>query len=328
MDRHERFTRVNGLIRLRDELEAAGWSRRGIATAVRAGELVRLCRGAYMRGSDWEPLFAEDRLLSRVIATAPLQGPGRFVCSESAAALHGLPLYRSRVERVQLLVPDATTVHGSASVHRRIAPLPHNDAVDVEGILCTSLRRTVLDLARFSARMSALVCADAAVAAVVRGLPRSQRAAAADEWIAGLLAELRRGERGVRRAAELLARVDHRSESPLESVARALFEELGFSVDTQIAVRAPNGRKYYVDLELRGVGVFCEVDGAAKYRDGEMLRGRSAEDVFLEEKHRENWIEGVTQKRVIRLNAADLRSMRTLAEKLRAFGISIPRPPR
>lgn len=92
----------------------------------------------------------------------------------------------------------------------------------------------------------------------------------------------------------------------------------------QVGVPAPRGGHYRVDLELLHQQTLVEVDGRAKYRGNGETHG---EAILYAEKQRHDWITGTTGKRLIRWGAADVRSTRHLAERLRAFRITIPRPP-
>lgn len=101
---------------------------------------------------------------------------------------------------------------------------------------------------------------------------------------------------------------------------------LGFrDLDLQVAVKGPHGFDYFVDIGLRDVRTFWEFDGEVKYRDSAMRRGRSVEDVVLDEKRREDWIRGVTQWRLCRGGFADIVSPEALGARLAAFGVRSPR---
>src|SRR5690606_22191579 len=124
----------------------------------------------------------------------------------------------------------------------------------------------------------------------------------------------------------LLRLAEPGADSVLESVSRLYFTLLGFDVRTQVAIPGPHGHDYRVDFEIMGCGVFGEVDGRVKYTEATMTRGRSAEEVFFEEKRREDWIRGTTSQRPIRWGAADLRSLEIFAQFLRGVGLH-PRMP-
>ena len=323
----EVFEEVRSRVRSREELLVQGWTERGLSRAASSGRLLRLGRGRYLESEEWRALSPELRLLARVVATAPAQGPRAAFCLESAAVLHGLPLYGFRGRQVHVLQPGRRSATASPQVKRYVAGSVAGDVTTVLGLPCTTLDRTVLDLARLAPDDRALVCLDAAVRRrfpVPRGEPTS---AEARVWLGTLAASpsMAPGARGRRKAARLLALADAGAESPLESVARLRLRSLGYDVATQVAVRAPHGGWYHFDLELEGLDVLCEVDGRRKYVDTGMRRGRSAEQVLVEEKRREDWARGTTGKRVIRLMAREVETDDALRRTLRAY--RVPPPP-
>ncbi|WP_244304646.1 hypothetical protein [Leucobacter viscericola] len=134
------------------------------------------------------------------------------------------------------------------------------------------------------------------------------------------------GARGVGRATKVLRLADGSADSPLESVARLRFHEAGYDIATQVKVESPFGGFYFVDLEILGLGVLCEVDGKVKYTNAEIRQGQTADEVVYEEKRRSNWIEGRTQKRLLRLGARELATPATFAKWLRDFEVPAPGP--
>src|SRR5690606_31387050 len=101
--------------------------------------------------------------------------------------------------------------------------------------------------------------------------------------------------RGSRRAERILRRATALSESPLESLTKLQLERLGFRVRQQVRVPGRHGEELRIDIELVGYDTFVETDGLVKYRDEQLRGGRSAEDVLIEEKLREDWVRGTTR---------------------------------
>ena len=89
-------------------------------------------------------------------------------------------------------------------------------------------------------------------------------------------------------------------------------------------VRAPDRGTCRVDIGIDEVGVLYECDGEVKYTDPALRQGRTAEEVVLDEKRREDWIRGVTNRRVLRGGSADAASPEALARRLRRFGVVLP----
>lgn len=79
-----------------------------------------------------------------------------------------------------------------------------------------------------------------------------------------------------------------------------------------------------MDLEIPGAGAFIECDGQGKYVDAALTAGRTLDGILLAEKHREDWVRGVTDKRVLRCASADVATPDALAARLRAFRIALP----
>lgn len=311
------------LVHTRTDLAHHGWTRAAIDGAIRDGVLVRLRRGWYMHRDDHGSLWPQSQHLARVlVAHEDAQSRPVFVLT-SAAALHGLPLLRVGVDQVHVHGGEGRRTAGQMVRHR--GELADDDVVEVSGIRCTSLERTVADLVRLAEPEVAVACADAAMARI-GGEPRRYNADSAGLWREAVSARLgRRGTRGVVQGRAILEMADGRSELPLESVTKLQLRRLGFEQPLlQVAVPAPSGGSFWLDMELREHAVFYECDGDAKYTDPALQGGRSIEQILLGEKHREDWVRGVTGKRIIRGGFAHVASPRALASRLTAFGVVLP----
>jgi hypothetical protein len=197
----------------------------------------------------------------------------------------------------------------------------------IDGIRCTSLERTVFDVARTCRAEMAIACLDAALRSVsVEG--RKWDADAHTAWKDRMNARAREsaGARGVKQARWLIDIADGHAQLPGESVSRLQLVRLGFArPELQVPVPGPAGRTYWVDFRLKDVGAWAEFDGNDKYLDEAMRSGRSVEEVILEEKKREDWIRGTTQWRFARWEDAHIGSPNALRARLAAFGIHPPR---
>ena len=195
------------------------------------------------------------------------------------------------------------------------------------GIRCTTLERTTFDVVRAVGRETAVAFADAALRSVaLRG--EAYDIAAAEEWRERMLERLARaaGARGVRRAREVIRFADGRAQLPGESVSRLQLARLGFArFGLQVPVPGPKGKEYRVDLEIEEIGTFLEFDGKGKYLDEAMRSGRTLEAVLLDEKQREDWIRGATQRRLVRAEDSHITTPEALAARLAGFGIRLPR---
>lgn len=304
----------------RQQLRARGVTERGIEQALQKKQLHRIRRGWYVDGEFWKAAFSESRHLLEMLATVAASPKEPLFSHESAAILHDLPLFRFRGARPQTVVSLHSRTNGSSRVSRRARDLDEVDFVRIGPFMCTSLARTVLDIARNASREVAVGCVDA-------GLHKLGGSARAQEvwrnrWLEQLDAEPHVLGNATARAVIKLA--DGGADSVAESVSRLYLLDLGFDVATQVGVRSPKGSEYRVDFELRGIGVFGEVDGTAKYIDPELTEGKSAQQRLLEEKEREDWIRGVTGFRLIRWGLRNLTSAEALGARIEAFGIPVP----
>ncbi len=233
-----------------------------------------------------------------------------------------LRLYGVSTSRVEVAARPGGAVRDTGSVIRHRCDIPPDEIVEIGGLRCTGLDRTLLDVARFSASDRAIPCLDA-------GLQRTfgrDAGEAQHEWSERMLDRVSAmaGQRGVRRARAQIRFADGRAESMPESLSRLQLRRLGYEVEIQVPVPSPNDGMYRVDVELLGLGILAEIDGLVKYFESERLSRRSAAQVVVDERARENWIQGTTMKRLIRWGFAESRTAQALAARLRSFGVPPP----
>lgn len=319
-------------LRSRAELEAAGLTTRDITSRVRAGTLIRVDQGWYADAAHWRSAYAEGRQLMRVVAAEERRrGGSSLVYSHTAAAvLWGLPLFRLEPERVHLSGRSASG-HVRASnplVARHEVAVPDDDIVERDALRCTSLPRTVADTLRGVSEQSGLALADAALRIEAHD-PATGRydEDAAASLRARIASRVPRGGRGVRRARRILDLADGRAASPGESVSRLYLRELGFAAPRlQVPIPAPRGGTYYADFGLDDAAAWGEYDGEGKYLDPR-LRGDGVDiaQAVLDEKMREDWIRGTTNRRFARWGKAHTTSAAALGRRLAAFSVYPPR---
>jgi hypothetical protein len=306
------------------ELAWAGCTRRALRAAVEAGEWIRLQRNRYIRGDVWEQLWPEGRHLAAIVAAHAEMTTGSSVFShESAAVLHGLPQYRHAFGSLHVTVTRDGAMPSRAGLFRHRDALSAADVVMIDGIRCTSLERTVYDLARTVGAEVALSAADAALRRIAGGPGAEYRVDVAEAWRAGMLSRASEspGARGVRRACEVLDLADGRAESPGESVSRLRWHQAGFrDLVVQPIVSLSTGQRR-CDLAIGELRAFFEFDGRVKYLDLDMRGGRSAEQVVVDEKVREDEIRAVTGWRVLRAVDEDIASPASFAAYLARFRI-------
>ena len=317
---------ARALVRSRAQLQSAGTSERAIGRSLAAGELLRLRRDCYVDAAAYEALWSEGRHLVQTVAAATNLDDHRTVFwGPSAAVLHGLPLYRLRPRSVHTVILGAHHGRTRTGIRQHEAPLGDDDVVDIDGFLCTSLDRTILDLACTASAEAALCAADAAQRretmdgkefhadrAALWHARLADRAAASRAW-------------GIRGARELLAFADGRAQLPGESVSRLQLQRLGFrDLLLQVPVTGADGDKYWLDFGFPRAKVFGEFDGRGKYLDDDLRDGRTADEVVLAEKRREDDVRGVTGWRFARWDSTHIRTAEILGRRLARFGV---RPP-
>ncbi|WP_404433650.1 hypothetical protein LG299_03825 [Microbacterium lacus] len=230
----------------------------------RTGALTRVTRGIYVATRMWAPLAPWERYRVRVQA-AGMKHPDAVFHLESAASLHGLPIFGDPV-RVHVLgdVGARARESGGVITHTTTQARGYES---VGGMLACSLADTVVDIARARHPAVALAVADAAL--------RQDPALTVEQLVA--MNESRRSSRGRRRARWALHRATPLAESPLESIDRAVIEWLGFA-DPELQVWIGHDRvdKWWPEVQVAG-----ESDGDLKY-GGPAEQGNSA----LRDRHR------------------------------------------
>lgn len=291
------------------EADARGVGPDALRSAVRAGSVVRLRRGVYADGADWQDRGAPERHLLRVRAAAlALDGP--VFSHRSAAAVWRIPVVGRWSERVEVTVPAASGGRSRNGVRRHTSVvLPRS--VDCDGLRVTTPARTVVDLARTESFVSGVVAADHGLRQLVTN--RDELTATLDElgraW-------------GVRQARRVLAVADPRSQSPGESLSRARMVELGFPLpELQHTFVDDDGPIGCVDFWWPQVGLVGEFDGRIKYRIGGIEDRRTVEERVWAEKLREDRLRTVGL-RVVRWTWADALDGERLGRRLTSAGLT------
>ncbi|HET8927479.1 MAG TPA: type IV toxin-antitoxin system AbiEi family antitoxin domain-containing protein [Microbacterium sp.] len=307
-----------------DDLAASGLSARRIGMQVGSGELVRVRPGVYTAGAPWRQAKPEQRVVSRAHALHRISASAPVFSHETAAAIHGIGLYHPDPSRVHVIVADARPGAASGVIRHR-GELADEDVIQIRGLRCTSLARTVADVARTGTLEQAVTVADAALRALC--VPERARydVDAAAQFRARALQIARRSAHGLTRATRVLAFADGRAERPGESLSRIRLHTLGFRrILLQVPVPGPRGWDYYVDFGLEDCAKWGEFDGAMKYVDGRLTDGRTTAEIFDREKQREDWIRGTTGRGLVRWGWPHLDSAAQLGRRLAAFGIHPP----
>ena len=270
-------------VRTTAELLAGGLTAGRIRRLVRDGALRWLRPGVYASAGTVTALVGDARdemgqagreQLLRVAATLAVTGSRRrevivrrHWCTGSAwwaAARTQSPRSRG------LPVTGAATPAASGCWCTSPA-LPADHVVSYRGVPLTSVPRTVIDLARTLPFAEGVAVADSALHA---GLTSKSE-------LAAVIADCPRWP-GLRRAREVTAFSDARSESVLESLSRALFHQAGLPPpDLQVWVGDDGEVIGRVDFLWRRQRTIGEADGAFKYQTPARARAQLDRDARL-----------------------------------------------
>lgn len=237
-----RAERQHGVLTLA-QLQEIGLSQRAVSDRVTAGRLHRLHRGVFAAERPAPP----GRWMAAVLAA----GPGACLSHRSAAALWGLVEERGRT--IHMTVPHATTRRRPPLQIHTGGMLRTEDMTACDGIPCTSVHRTLLDLAATVDRRTLERAVDRA-----EGL-RLFDLRALDDVMAH-----NRGRRGNRALASLLAGYRESTETRSEAEERllALVRASGLPTPRVNAWLAlPDGGGCRPDFLWRHARLVVEVDG-------------------------------------------------------------------
>jgi hypothetical protein len=298
------------------ELTASGQDDRALARACRAGSLTRIGPGAYVPTLEWSTFDPRKQHLHRAVAAQRKRRSGLVLSHETAAIAWGLPAWGWPRGLTDFIDPGDGAPRSEHTVRIRSAPLGQDDVVDLDGVLVTSVQRTVLDLLMTRGREQAVVLVDDVLH---RG--RLDRAELAD------LVASRPSARARRRAAWAVGFGDAGAESPGESVSRVSVHDAGFVAPVlQKECRDADGLIGYADFffpdpRCPEKGSLGEFDGDVKYLGGEHRAGRTPEQVVLDEKLREDRLRAMpTTAGLARWTRRDLARPGRLARLLLAAG--------
>lgn len=278
------------------ELRALGTSDRDLTRAVRAGELVRIRKGAYVEGDLWRAAKPWERHELRARAVFRSQAGTTAVLSHhSALAVHGVALHGVD-DRVHLLHTDGRRGRTDAGL-RMHRPVPAPFVMEHEGIRVVAPAAACVQVAAQFGAEAGLVSADAALH---RGLISQEDLATAMSGI--------RPDRWSRAPSSMVALADPRIESAAESRARWCFHVVGLDQPTpQVVLRDEWGEPWArLDFLVEDLGVVIEVDGLGKYGDLRDLHAEKAREDRLRELGYE----------VVRLTWADLADPEVVRRKV------------
>jgi hypothetical protein len=244
------------------ELRSGGLSEGRVRWLAGEGRLSRPFHGAYVRGSDPDPLSRLRALFRRLPPQAALT-------RNTAAELHGFGDLVPPSSTVRIALPAGVPRPRlwGVRVHETALPM---EPVLVHGIPCVPVARCAVELARTSSRGAALGALDGAL----------RVGCSPDDLFGEVVAHS--GLRGVRQARELIPLADPGAQCLQESQLRLVIIDGDLPrPETQIAVADVDGQiRYYLDVGWRKRRVGAEYDGAS-HLDRDRLRS---------DRHRHNWL--------------------------------------
>lgn len=254
-----------------------GMTDRDLTNQCRSGTLTRLRRGLYVPTQELSSLNATARHELTARDVIGESGEGAALSHVSAAILHGLPVWELPLNRVRITVDRRS---GSKTSRHRVlhtAALPAEHVTTVDGVVVTTVARTVVDIARTAGFEHAVVVGDAAMR---NGIPK--------EALLHVLTVMRRW-RGLPAARRAVNFLDGRSESVGESRSRVALLEFPLPpIELQYPIYDDAGKFIArADFALPDLRVLGEFDGRMKY--GRALNpGQNPEEVLWQEKRRED----------------------------------------
>jgi predicted transcriptional regulator of viral defense system len=237
-------------VRTYRELLSEGWGPTQIRRAAQQGQLRRVLPATYVVGP-----FAGEAVSSRTLLDAlrALHGPELVTVLATAADVHGLPRPWPDDGLVHVCLPRGREQVQRPGARMHTWRLDSRDVVEVDGILTTTVERTLVDLMCLSDRLSATSTVDSALH---RGLVNPDDVAR--------LARTTRQRRGAARCRPWWRLADGRAESPLETRVRLRAIDGGYPPDDLQHRIAVDERTYYADLAWRqpsGRWLLGEADG-------------------------------------------------------------------
>jgi Protein of unknown function (DUF559) len=261
----------------------ADWRRSGLTdgrlrTLVAAGQLVQLRRGAYATSGILAQAASDPGLRHAldVAAVRATRNKALVASHQSAATLHGLRLLKAMpTGTVTLTIPGTRKGSYSRSgVICHAADLPAEHVTNLYGVPATTACRTVIDVARKSSFMEAVVLADSALYERYTSKTELRRVlAGCPHWP------------GTAQASEVVEFASGLAESVFESCARVVFREQELPApELQVHILGREGTVIArADFLWRRYGVIAEADGLLKYDTGQRAIAERQRDRLLQE---------------------------------------------
>lgn len=286
-----------------------------------SGALMRVRAGAFVDPAAWESGSSLEQHRARIRAVLATRAGRTVLTHESAAAVWGIPRLGRWSEEVHLADVAGTRPRSRNGIVWHQARIAESEIVDLDGCLSTDLTRTLVDLARTTGFLSAVVSLDHGLHPRV-ALPGGGYRPGTDRP-----ALLRRlddlpSSRGAAKARRAITFADPGGDSPGESLSRGQMHLLGFPPPRlQVRLARPDGGADIVDFDWPEYGLFGEFDGYGKYVRAQYTRGRTTADIVIAEKEREDRIRLRHRPRGVRWDWEVALDGRRLATRLTDAGL-------
>jgi len=300
-------------------LARGGLDDRALRRAAEAGRVVRAAPGTYVDATAWSALAPEERHRAGAVLRLDRTCSDVVASHETAATFHGLPLLRPPPQIVHVIDRGRRKSAQGRAIVRHAVPLLDDEVTIVDGVAVTTPARTALDLCLGRGL-------HAGVAALDHGL---RHGLLGTDEVRDLLTRRSRSP-GRRAAVVALDLADASSASPLESASAVTAHLLGAPrPERQRTFRTPAGTFVgTVDFWWPEQGAVGEADGRSKYLDPGLREGRSAGEVVVAEKSREDALRRLPEVRSFgRWGWAEALDPRRLAVTLDQLGIPLAHPP-
>lgn len=291
---------------VRSEAIELGYDDRTIAVLVKAGEWVRVRRGAFTFGDLWA--LADGRTRHGLQARAVLRSAkSPAALSHTSAVLeHTDSFWDLDLDEVHVTRTDLKAGRREAGVVQHRGKVEKGDIVDVNGVRATSPVRSALELTTVAGVEKSLVVVNDLLHRKVCTLhDMKTRYASMQHWPNTLHTDL------------VLRLADARMESVGETRTAHLMWRFGVPYPVpQFKIVDGQGQVVgFVDFAWPELGVFLEFDGKQKYT--KFLReGEDPGDAVFREKKREDLIRRITGWRCIRITWADLENPEATAIRI------------
>lgn len=285
---------------------------RELARRAKAGELLRIRHGCYVDALRWSSLDEEQQYRGMLAAMTRTARCAPVFALETAGVLWGFP--RAKLPKnVQVFVPPGSGRKSGNGVRR--IPADHSllGVTEIGGQMVAGKIQTAVGLALTYDFPWAVAVMDRLLND--KPLPAEQRSHPVRKSQVAECIELLPSGAKRRRAQRVLSFANGLGMYPGESLSRVHMANLGFPApELQYRVMDELGLLAFVDFYWKDHALVGEFDGRGKYQKPEYMKGKTAAQVVIEEKNRENRIRA-TGKNVVRWEWTEANSPNLLAQR-------------